>query len=533
MDSESVNKLHFTQAMAELRKRQLNPLRLFVPMPSQQAFLDSKARQRLVVGSNRAGKTIAVCVAIARMLLGHDDRFPKENGRFMLVGIDLQHMGEVVYRKMFRAGAFDIMLDPRTNEWRTVNKYDPFDLANRKLWKPAPPLIPQSMIADMAWENKAQGVPKKITLTNGNETLWLSSKSEPPQGLDVDGVLFDEEIINREWYPEMMARLVDRGGQFIWSATAQAGTEQLIVLYSKADLPESKGMLEKFELFVDDNPYVLEKNKEEWYASMTPDQMQVRRFGKFAIKQRLVYPEYDPLGRHGCKPFAVPEDWCHFMIVDPGVQICAVLFAAIPPTNEEIHIYKEIVINRCSAAMFADAVSREYRGQWFYTFIMDFHGGRVTQAGTGRTIESHYAEELKRVNVSSFATGHGFQWGSDNVPAREEALRKLLWIRPNGTCKLKVHEGQTPELNRQMGLQSYKKIKTEHGSFVIDKRLDVADSHCVDALEYLAATEPIWHKKPKETRWTNSGIYKLFLERQKRMAKWLGPQQKRLGPTLR
>jgi hypothetical protein len=213
------------------------------------------------------------------------------------------------------------------------------------LQKPAPPLIPQRLIKSIAWENKKAGIAKEVILKNGWELTFFSSEGDPPQGWDVDYVWFDEEILSVNWYPEMAMRLIDRNGLFVWTATPQAGTEELYDLSDRAEKEQDAvdageaGELgvEVFHMTMTENVFLDEKGRKNALAKMkSDDEYAVRVEGKFALAGIRIYPEFHPSGIHYCEFFEIPPHWTRYMAVDPGVQVCGVLCAAVPPPNDTI-----------------------------------------------------------------------------------------------------------------------------------------------------------------------------------------------------
>jgi hypothetical protein len=167
------------EVQAELHERKLEALRLYEPMPHQEEFHSCVASERIVLGGNRGGKTLAVAVEAARAATGNDPhgKYPKEGGNLAIVGRNWPHIGLVIYPILLKAGAFRIVKDKETGQWRSLRPGE--DKAGSK---PAPPLIPPRMIKETSWVLKNAGYLNKVELTNG-WTIWcFSSEGEPPQG---------------------------------------------------------------------------------------------------------------------------------------------------------------------------------------------------------------------------------------------------------------------------------------------------------------------------------------------------------------
>ena len=109
-------------------------------------------------------------------------KYPKKNGTAFLVGKDLKHVGKVLYDKLFVPGAFKVIRDKATGRWRAFRPWIPDDAAREEEARRAPSLIPQRLIAEIAWENKKENVPSIVRLSNGWNLHFFSSLGKPPQG---------------------------------------------------------------------------------------------------------------------------------------------------------------------------------------------------------------------------------------------------------------------------------------------------------------------------------------------------------------
>jgi hypothetical protein len=532
----------FRGVLAEIAARQMEALRLFEPTAEQERFFASNADERLAIGGNRGGKTTTTMVDIARAVTGQDpyDKFPKTDGIYILVAIDLAKCAKVFYRKLFKPGAFYIVKDPETGQWRTFRPDQDQELEDQKV--KAPPLIPRRFIASISWENKKDEVPKTIRLKNGWELWFFSSGGEWPQGVDVDGVGFDEEIERDGWYNEMSARLADRrqknhktgktkSGKFTWSATPQSGTVQLFNLYSRAidesearqaaiDRGEDPGpaTIEVFSFGIDSNPFIAthakDAMKRKWANS--PDEYQVRIEGKFALFGSRVYSEFMPKGVHGVRSFPIPEDWTIYCAVDPGHQVCAVLFVAVPPPSDPDFggrkvIFDELYLKNCNAQIFAEAMIKKIGYRPVEFGIIDHRAGRQHEIGSGRTAEEQYSAALKGVGFKFVRGGHTFVWSSDDVRAGIEAVHNAMHV-VGGQSELVVMYEKVPKLLWEMDRYSYRKLPN---GVVTDEPIKLHD-HLCDDLRYIFAAR-LKYVKPQKTE--RKGNYATdYLEMKKRRA---------------
>ena len=108
--------------LAEVARRETEALRLYRPMATQQAFHESHANERIFYGGNQVGKTLAAAVEVARAITGCDPygKYPKTDGICYAVGKDGRHIGRVLYKKLFKPGAFQIIKDLETGKWRSA-----------------------------------------------------------------------------------------------------------------------------------------------------------------------------------------------------------------------------------------------------------------------------------------------------------------------------------------------------------------------------------------------------------------------------
>lgn len=493
----------FKGVLAEIAGRQMEALRLFVPLPEQERFFASDAGERIALGGNRGGKTTVTVVEIARAVTGQDphDKYPRRDGQCILVGKDLTHCSKVFYKKLFKPGAFKIIRDEATGRWRPFNPNSEADAARVHEARPAPPLIPRRMYDEkkIAWENKKDEVPKTVRLKNGWTLHFFSSLGAPPQGWNVDLVAFDEEIEHPLWYPEMSARLLDnrhedpetgkvRGGKFLWSATPQSGTQQLYDLKCRAD--ELRGtpgpIIECFEFGMLDNPWVSDDAKREFIAKFegNEDEIAVRVYGKFALLGTRVYSEFMPRGVHGCDAFPIPEDWTVYAAIDPGRQVCAVLFCALPPPGSmwagRKVVFDELYLKRCNARIFAEAMQRRMGHRPVQCGIIDHRAGRITEIGSGKTHEQQYSEALRAAGFKFEQNGHGFMWSSDDVRAGIESVRTAMHVI-DGKTELVVMRDRVPNLLWEMERYAYRKMPS---GVVTDEPVKLND-HACDCLRYL------------------------------------------------
>lgn len=382
------------------------------------------------------------------------------------------------------------------------------------------PANPESRIAslDLTSEGVISSLPLHVTSldTVYQAPIWdihVAKHHNYLYGGTVSHNCFDEEVEHPLWYPEMSARLLDnrvedpetgkvRSGKFIWSATPQAGTQQLYDLKVRADtyVGEPNPPIEVFEFGMLDNPWVSDTAKQEFIAKFADneDEINVRVYGKFALLGTRVYPEFMPKGVHGMATIPIPEDWTSYAVIDPGRQTCAILFVAIAPPNSEWGkrkiIYDMLYIKKCNAKIFAEKFVERVNGRPIQYGIIDHRAGRITEIGSGVTHEQQYSNALKEKGFKFEQGGTSFVWSSDDVKAGIESVRSAMHII-DGQSELVVMHEKCKELLWEIERYSYRRLPN---GLVTDEPIKLND-HAADALRY-ACVAKLRYIKPRRRK---------------------------------
>jgi len=480
-------------------------LRLYRPTPKQLEFHNDPASEVLVIGGNRSGKSLCTFIEDAWAATGThplEGKYRKEGGNLIIVGANWKHIGLVVVPYLFKAGAFKIIRDKYTDKFRA---FDPVLDADRLAEaKPAPPLIPPRMVKSYSWVLKSAGYLNSCELHNGWTIYCFSSEGDPPQGFQADRVHLDEDLNNEAWVPEMQARLADRKGRFCWSAMPHSKNDALLGLNERAEKAEETGDtkdIKRFVLRFLDNPHIDEQEKRkmlERWAAVGDDVLRQRSEGEFITDSILVYPNFNP-AVHGFDASTlengdIPNDWCRYAVIDPGHAVTAVLFAAVPPGADKIVLYDELYIRNCNAIVFAAEFAKKVAGNNFYAFLIDSHGARLTDIGSGKSPQEQYSEEMSKLNIKSKVTGSSFIPGSDDVMAGLHAVRTFMHIRPDGTPRIRYLRGRLPNLERELKRYKKKVIQVAGTSVITDEPNKRGEFHLVDCLRYLCAYQPEYHR---------------------------------------
>jgi len=493
--------------VAEKAKRRSEALRLYEPLPFQERFHQSNAKEVLIQAGNQVGKSLVAFAEDARAVTGQDpyNKYPKENGVLVCLGMDEGHIGRTIHKYLFRTGSFEIIKDEETGHWRSWKPWNESDWERKEQTRPAPPLIPERFIKKFAWKKRAQHVFEICELTNGWIIYAMGSKGDPAQGFQADLVHIDEDLEKPEWYDEMIARLSMRDGKLRWSALPHAKNDALINLTERAE--DEKGMANPSTLVIRatifDNPFMPEQVKQEnikrWKAR-GDDEYRKRALGEMVTDSVLMYPTFSK-DLHGSIRFEQPRNaaqkiltdndgnpppqWARYMVVDPGHSVCAVTFWAIPPPDvgDYAIAYDELYLQQCTAEKFGDAVAHKVGTNTFQSFIIDAHGGRIREIGSGVLPRRQYSLQLEKHGVRSVETGSNFRSGSDDISGREMKLRDWMSIRQDGSTKLLITLQRCPNLVKEF-FRFKKKIIN---GFVTDDGNRRGNCHAIETCEYAAA----------------------------------------------
>lgn len=522
----------------ELADRSIEALRLYKPQPWQDEYHKCPAKRRLVVGGNRGGKTLAGMIEDVRAITGQDpyDKYPAKDGTLMLVGFNWKHFKGTLVPKLLKPGAFLIIKDLTTGEWRAYDPRLPSDQERREEARPAPPLLAKRFIKKINWINRAKGEVDSIDLTTGWQVLCYSSEGQIPQGMDAHRYHIDEDVKLEGWAEEGQTRCASatgvnragkliEGGVFDWTAMPHSENDALLNLIERAnaDVGQPNPRVVRFQPYFQDNYHVPQVERtaqmKDW-ADGGADVLRKRAFGEFTTDSVLMYPGFAV--EHHCvdvRAFPQRHDWCRFMFVDPGHTICAVLFVAVPPPGiQKEHGYfvlfeDELYIEHCDAVKFAQAVKGKLDGKHYYSFIIDSHGGQLTDFGSGRSPREQYADELAKVGARSQVTGHQFESGSDVVDSRTQEFRLWLRVRESGRPILQVaRQGDSQLLPHwEYEIKRYRKQKIR--GKVIDKPVNRGLVHLMQLSEMAAAYHPEWHE-PAQPKKPDSPIVQYYKAKQ-------------------
>lgn len=509
------------------------------------------------ISTNRSGKSTVCAAKIAAAarnvpLLAWngeqiDCRLPHQKGRpltIWVIGLQLNHIGQTIFRLLFQEGAFRMIDDEDTGAWRAWRPWSKSDAARESRTRPGPPLIPPSEIDhdSWEWESKAGKQVAGVKLKNGTQFYFYASTADVKMGDPVDVIWIDEAIKYSAHYPEWMMRLTDYRGWLLWSTMFRAGVPALAGLLERAEVQQEelqRGEREKLTakcIFFTQkgNPFLPKERiaeNREFLESLGEEELAMRADGGIRFDNTLIYPffskrthaaippmnslgepldhaEWDNLA-HVLKDLngIPPKDWTHELIIDPGAQKPAVLFCAVPPSHWRDsrgkewflwadaktpfyvcydEIYGKRYALRGAKDSLVQAIVLKVRGVRFRRFIMDMQAGRQTPLTGGMTVAQQYSQAFMEAGLESEDTGNHFVAGSPDFPARKEVVTGWMQIHGCGKPLLRVVTQNCPNLVWQLSRNQL----AMDGDVVVNKEARRERNDLRVDLEYWASRSP-------------------------------------------
>jgi len=447
-------------------------------------------------------------------------RRPHQRGKplvMWVIGYDQKHIGQTIYRLLFKMDLFQIIRDKETNSWRTFRRWDPEDAERIAEAKPSPPLIPSNYAPkkNWAWEDAAKKVFERVTIQHPQtkqvlaEIFTFSSRGEVKAGDAVDVIWIDEKIEYPEHVAEWQMRLVDKNGWIFWSSWPAIDNDALQNISRQAEecIAKGKTTVQECVLTSTGNKQIDQEALSDKLSQLSEEERQARDLGLYVTDRLRMYPLFDKAihsaifedGRSDALSeylksrrhlnFAPGNDWTHELILDPGTNNPAILLCAIPPPNlgEYFVVYDELVPGRADADQLAEMLKKKVLNSRFFRFIIDAQAGRQTPMSFSVSIMQNYSTAFQKRGIMCETTGSNFILGSNQVGARIGMLQSWLHLNKEGMPKLRIVTENCVTLCKQ--LRSYMRENVAKN----DNEFKPANGQRIDTcqcLEYWAASFP-------------------------------------------
>ena len=258
----------------------------------QVAFHKCPKKNRWVFGGNRSGKTECGAAEAVYMARGiHPYRENRQNVFGWVVSLSQQVQRDVAQAKVLS------YLNPGWIEDVTM-------LVGKK-------------------DSLKYGVIDQIRIKNvfgGTSVIGFKSCDqgrEKFQGASLDFVWFDEEP-PKDVYDECKMRVLDKRGDIFGTMTPLKG---LTFIHDEIYL-NSGNSPEVWYEFMEwaDNPYLNKDEVDLLTRTLSDDQLDSRRYGRFKASSGLVYPEFDENVHVLPSPISIPIEWQDTISIDPGLN---------------------------------------------------------------------------------------------------------------------------------------------------------------------------------------------------------------------
>jgi hypothetical protein len=547
------------RVLAEKIERAGESLRLYEPLPYQEAFHSCTAQQCLVQKGNRTGASLSLMVELARAVTGNDpyNKYPKKDGKAAILVYGENHVGRVVYNGLFRTGhfkGFRLIKDLQTGMMRAYHPWpmaDGGDLERADESIPHGPLIPKRYIdGKIAWTKRAERVFSVIRFTTGWELYAANSAGDPGQfqGLSIDFYGIDEDMANYGWYEEAQGRVSDVNGKIRWTALPHAKNDDMMKLVDFAERESERSAKENvapeaviIRASIYDNKFMSPDYRDKilrGWKSMGDDVYRKRAHGEMDLLSTLMYPTFNrrthdvmlsptlvedqetlrrqegiyPAEWTAARILAArngdpPPDWTRYVSIDPGYNILAIEFLCVPPPElgQQIFVYDECYIHEANHVTFGEAMRERCGDNVFEQFIFDFHGGKLRGAAGGEWPIHLYQGELQKHGIRSETTDSGFFPGCDDRKQREEVMRTILGRDRHDQPGLMVVAGKCPSFVTEMEKFRKKTIKQRGKDIPIDEGDRRAGTHAIEAIE-MAVALGLEYVKPRRRHVNSSWL---------------------------
>lgn len=523
------------RAMQQLHSKRMQALELFRPFPYQDEFLLCDSTEVLVRGGTRSGKSSIIAAAITAYVTNQPiytsfggKIYPREEhyrdkptGEIWVIGKQISH-SSTIYRLLFQRGAFQILKDPKTGQWRAWRPgiIPGDDKIPKNQLKPAPPFIDPRTV-EFGWNAQREKTWHTATLPNGWVIKYWPSNGEPKRGDPVHRIWIDEEVLNDvDLYAELQSRLSDYGGRIWWSSWPDLDCPALVELYDRAvqEMEDHRaGNIDKCDVYQmafvgSANPVIDEEEKRKRARGWDSATRAARDLGEFNRETLLSYPEfsanthtvdYGPTSHLNDKltmclranNYVPPLNWCVYLILDPGTVKPGLLWVAIPPEDfwykgKPFYVPYHEITGRFHAGQLATMAKFAEPRRVYQRFIIDGKAGDQTPMGftEQEKVRLNYARAFTAAGLQAVETPGTFQRGEMTWIVRAMALKNMMLPIGADTSlpQLRIVQHKCPNLVTQIRRNLRHVTKQD----VQDKQASGQVKDLLDCLEYFAGSQP-------------------------------------------
>lgn len=441
---EIVKKILMLEREQQSRKSKLDDYNKVKVHEKQMIFHKCLKNNRWVFGGNRSGKTQCGAVESVWLAKGiHPYRQNRESVFGWIVSPTQQVQRDVAQKKV-------------------LSYLSPHDIADAVMLSGRRDSLDNGVIDQLFIKN----VFGKIS-TIGFKSC--DQGREKFQGASLDFVWFDEEP-PEDIYFECKMRLLDKCGCMFGTMTPLKG---MTFIYDEIYMNAHNSPDVWYEFMEwGDNPYLNPEEVEKMTASLSKEELESRRFGRFKAESGAVYPEFDEEKHVLKQPFIIPYDWQDCVSIDPGLSnpLSCHFYAVDYDSNvyvvaESYEAEKTIEYHAAKILKMADDLGWHRRPDGRLEALIDSAANQKTLASSKSVTELFFEHGIAcnpNVNKEKFAgiarvkeyfsqdkikifpsctnlirEIKSYRWGENDVPVKKDdhaldELRYYIMTRPRG-----------------------------------------------------------------------------------------------------
>lgn len=418
----------------------------------QIAFHKCRKRNRWVFGGNRTGKTECGAVEVVYFARGcHPYRENRRDTFGWVVSLSRQVQRDVAQKKVLK------YLKP---EWivSVVMQQGKKD-------------YPDSGVIDYIEIKNVFGGISKIGFKSCDQGR------EKFQGASLDYVWFDEEP-SEEVYRECKMRVLDKRGDIFGTMTPLKG---MSFVYDEIYLNCNQSSEIWYETMSwEDNPFLSREEIKLFSDTMSEEELEARKYGRFICSSGLVYKEFDE-NVNVIDPFDVPKEWFDNISIDPGLNNpLSCHWYAVDYDGNVYVIYEHFEAGK-DIDYHADKIKQ----------ICEFLGWKRDSLGKISALIDSAAGQTTLNGVKSVAELFIDRGINVNTKVNKDVFAGIATVKSylksaNGASRLFIFRN-CPNLIREI-----KSYRWGEGDLPTKK-----DDHALDELRYYLMTKPLAHKREK------------------------------------
>lgn len=446
----------------------------FVPLAQQELFLKSQAKNRILFGGNRAGKTEGGVADDVYIMLGkHPYR---------------QHMyADRPLRLRFIGVDFD-----RGIEQGALPKFAQ--------------MLPPSTLINGSWEDSYRASTHMLTLANKATCSFMSYEQDPNkfQIVSLDHVHFDEEP-PKPIFDESKMRVLDTAGTWTMTETPVQQLEWVedeLIEHAQPPVGDGTQQIEVFYLNTLENIHLPVEELQDLVAGMNEQEKIVRLAGRYPPGS-LVFPEFQRK-----YPFVISSQflprgpkWRISVAMDYGYANPSAWLWIAHHEDGSIVVFRclygpNITVKEWGAAVRAMNLQIAHELGYPDTWRPSMYVGdpAIKQKGasaavSGKTIQQLYGEEGIPIGVEGIVKA---RTGNQNVGL--DRIHQYLRMRPEwmpsastserGEPYLQITENCQPLINELRKARKPKQTLKAKENANPSEEIRDKDNHAIDALKY-------------------------------------------------